>query len=259
MKSCKTKKCGCIDTGLTTPTPCAHDTLECPTPDPCAETFSDCCVIHNGDGIAELNIQTGDRVCDIWQKIALAISAAGGDGVTIESVTVEGNDLIITMTDGTIFDTPLPAATVPNDPWVTLGQADMTAITFASSAINSLSNFALMYKIISSDTILIKGYLRLLVTIDAPEDTVDLNFRWPAFSGSNWFVGTKQLAGTFPRGPLKIINSTGLSLVSPNQMGTAFGAPLGLLNLISVGETRLQLPNGNYTIDLHFEFTSPLQ
>ena len=74
MSLCKTKKCGCEDKGLTTPTPCEHDTIDCPTPEPCPETFSDCCVIHNGDSIVDLNILEGDRICDILQKLTLYIT-----------------------------------------------------------------------------------------------------------------------------------------------------------------------------------------
>lgn len=71
MSNCKKKACGCIDTGLTTPTPCEHDTINCPSPEPCPETFSDECVIHTGDEIVELGIRTGDRLSDILQLIAL--------------------------------------------------------------------------------------------------------------------------------------------------------------------------------------------
>lgn len=68
---CKIKKCGCTDTGLTTPTPCEHDTVSCPDPDPCPETFSDECVVHTGDEIVELGILQGDRLDDILQLLAL--------------------------------------------------------------------------------------------------------------------------------------------------------------------------------------------
>jgi hypothetical protein len=71
---CKTKKCGCLDTGLTTPTPCEHDTFLCPVPEQCPETFSDCCVVHTGDTIVDIDIQQGDRLCDILQKLALLIT-----------------------------------------------------------------------------------------------------------------------------------------------------------------------------------------
>lgn len=75
--SCKKKPCGCEDKGLTTPTPCVHDTFECPTPDPCSETFSDCCVVHNGDGIVDLGINQYDRMCDILQLLTLWITNPG--------------------------------------------------------------------------------------------------------------------------------------------------------------------------------------
>jgi hypothetical protein len=71
MSNCKKKNCGCLDIGLITPTSCVHDTISCPNPDPCPETFSDECVVHTGDPIVELGINTGDRLDDILQLIAL--------------------------------------------------------------------------------------------------------------------------------------------------------------------------------------------
>jgi hypothetical protein len=68
---CKTKKCGCEDKGLHTPTPCIHDTFNCPNPDPCAETFSACCVIFNRDSILDTGFNNGDNLCTILQKISL--------------------------------------------------------------------------------------------------------------------------------------------------------------------------------------------
>lgn len=75
--SCKRKACGCEDHGLHTPTPCVHDTFECPNPDPCAETFSDCCVVHNGDAIVDIGINQGDRLCDILQVLAIFLTDPG--------------------------------------------------------------------------------------------------------------------------------------------------------------------------------------
>jgi hypothetical protein len=72
-KPCKKKSCGCTDTGLTTPSPCPHDVHLCPDPDPCAETFADCCIIHDTDTIVDLNILKGDTLCNILQKLAIAI------------------------------------------------------------------------------------------------------------------------------------------------------------------------------------------
>ncbi len=76
--TCKCTKapCGCEDQALTTGSPCVAPT--CPNPEPCAETWSDCCVIHNGDsytyipkGLTEaptFDILQGERMCDTWQR-----------------------------------------------------------------------------------------------------------------------------------------------------------------------------------------------
>jgi hypothetical protein len=69
--SCKTKKCGCEDKGLTTPTPCIHDTFECPNPDPCPETFSTGCVIYTRDSIVDTGFNQGDTMSALLQKISL--------------------------------------------------------------------------------------------------------------------------------------------------------------------------------------------
>lgn len=69
--SCKTKKCGCEDQGLTTPTPCIHDTFECPNPDPCPETFSACCTIYNRDTIVDIDLRSGDNLCKVVQLFTL--------------------------------------------------------------------------------------------------------------------------------------------------------------------------------------------
>ena len=69
--TCKSKKCGCEDKGLTTPTPCIHDTFECPNPDPCSETFSSCCVIYDKDTIVDTGINKGASMCDIIQILSL--------------------------------------------------------------------------------------------------------------------------------------------------------------------------------------------
>ena len=71
MGNCKTKKCGCLDTGLTTPSPCSCDKFLCPNPEPCPETFGDCCIIHTGPSIEELGISTGESLCKILEIMAL--------------------------------------------------------------------------------------------------------------------------------------------------------------------------------------------
>ena len=80
-------KCGCNDSVLHLPPSCPAPT--CPDPEPCAETWSDCCVIHNGDSFTYITpeapavaafdpgpvpektyftILQGERMCDTWQK-----------------------------------------------------------------------------------------------------------------------------------------------------------------------------------------------
>lgn len=78
---CKSAPCGCEDKGLTTPPACAQNTVDCPNPEPCAETFSDCCIIHNNDSyvyITDANDLTfsvleGERLCDTLQKLIATI------------------------------------------------------------------------------------------------------------------------------------------------------------------------------------------
>lgn len=72
--SCKTKRCGCEDKGWTTPTPCIHDTFECPNPDPCPETFSACCTIYTRDSIVDTNINQGDNLCNVIQLLSLWVT-----------------------------------------------------------------------------------------------------------------------------------------------------------------------------------------
>jgi len=69
--SCKQKPCGCEDQGLTTPSACVHDSPNCPAPNPCAETWSDCCVIHDGPGIVDIGIEQGQSLCDTLQILTL--------------------------------------------------------------------------------------------------------------------------------------------------------------------------------------------
>jgi len=71
-KNCKHKvPCGCDDVGLTTPTACTTGTPECPTPDPCPETFCAGCVVYCGDSILDVGIDKGDRLDVIIQMMTL--------------------------------------------------------------------------------------------------------------------------------------------------------------------------------------------
>jgi len=73
MSTCKTKPCSCLDTGLTTNSPCAQNTPDCPNPELCPETFSGECIVYTGDTILDANIQYGDRFNEIVQKLVLMI------------------------------------------------------------------------------------------------------------------------------------------------------------------------------------------
>ena len=273
MSNCKTKKCGCLDTGLTTPTPCEHDTVLCPNPDPCPETFSDCCVVHDGDGIAELNIQTGDRVCDIWQKIALAISNVTGS--TIESVTVVGNDLVITMTDGTIFTTPLPSAPVPNDDWVQVFQTDLTFRSFngtpGTTFVGDINNdliAQITYNVISPQSVLISGWIQFDILIDTTfpayeEGTFTLQLRFPPMtSPSGWFVGNKGMSDGII--PINLKTPVYVNITPP--VGEQYDAGAGSVSFSNNGaENRLILfsepkilLDGIHTITLGFNASTKI-
>lgn len=101
-KQCKSKPCGCADTGLTTPTPCIHDSPDCPFPNPCAETFSDCCVIHNGPTIVDSGIMNGDSLCNVMQILTLLATnpTCMQDGGTCRSP--------LALTPGTVTPVSIP-------------------------------------------------------------------------------------------------------------------------------------------------------
>ena len=73
MDNCK-KKCSCNDQGLHTPCPLCQ-TLNCPEENPCPEIFSDQCIIHTGDGLPQLLIETGDSLANILQKLAMMFNS----------------------------------------------------------------------------------------------------------------------------------------------------------------------------------------
>jgi len=71
---CNKKYCGCSDAAKPVAPPCGQETPECPSPEPCAEHFSDECIIHTGDSIVDLGINQGDRLSVILQKLSLWIT-----------------------------------------------------------------------------------------------------------------------------------------------------------------------------------------
>ncbi len=179
-------------------------------------------------------------------------------GVGISSI-IDNNDgtWTITYTDAStqIIDTP---GSVPNDAWVTLDYSDMTAVAFTGSATYSapthgIPTIDLEYKIIAEDTVIVKGQIVRQVDITGLSNSVNQNFRFAPFGTSNWFAGTKIFVPTTQRVPITIYTSTSTDL--PNQKGCAIISTASSENLISIGETNLQLPNGRYTITIHFEVT----
>ena len=71
-KKCKSKKCGCQDTMLTTPAPCPTPS-GCSTPNPCGEVIDAQCVIYTGDNImcgSTVLIPTNSNLADALQAIA---------------------------------------------------------------------------------------------------------------------------------------------------------------------------------------------
>lgn len=274
-EDCKSKMpCGCDDHPLGTPPPCEIGTTVCPDPEPCSETFSDCCIIHDGDGIADLNIQTGDRFCDILQKISLAISASGSV-VTIESFELVGNDLIITMTDGTIFSVTLPSSSAPSESWVALSTGDITFVSFNPGpgiSLNGVSGdivHTIRYNIISPNTVSIQTqyFIPIIVDTTNPNFTGKFIFtsRFPAIIGS--------LGGWFPSVP-KTFASTGLHVPGVMHIDPFIsGAPYNFGCLLTKFETffgsnqirilcNLKDTNwedGNFTLSLYTNATIELQ
>lgn len=179
------------------------------------------------------------------------------DNTVVESISVEGDTFTVTYTDGTT-DALVTTSDVPNDAWVSLAYADMTAVNFTgtatySQAAHGLPTIDLEYKIIAEDTVIVKGQVVRQVDITGLTNSVNQNFRFAAFSGSNWFAGTKIFVPTVQRVPIAIYTSTTTDNVM--QKGTIIISTSASQNLISIGETNLQLPNGTYTITIHFEVT----
>jgi len=179
-------------------------------------------------------------------------------GVGVDSITDNGDGTwTITYTDNStqIIDTP---GSVPNDAWVSLAYADMTAVNFTGSATYSLPSHGLPtinleYKIIAPDTVIVKGVIVRAVDITGLTNSINQNFRFAAFSGSNWFAGTKLFVPTTQRVPISIYSNTTTDNVM--QKGNVIISTASSENLISIGETNLQLPNGTYTFNIHFEVT----
>jgi hypothetical protein len=74
-EKCGKSKCGCQDVPLTTipQFQCPPD-ADCPTPSPCDEYYDTACSYYAQAGIPALNIQPGDSLQSIIQRLVLAVT-----------------------------------------------------------------------------------------------------------------------------------------------------------------------------------------
>lgn len=66
----KDPNCGCKDSPLTTNLQCAPE-VPCENPETCAQIWDAHCIIWNGPDIVDLDINKGDRLDEILQKLVL--------------------------------------------------------------------------------------------------------------------------------------------------------------------------------------------
>lgn len=112
MSTCKTKKCGCTDVGLTTSIACGHP--DCPNGTQCAESFSSDCIVYTGPniiyniagGLAPI-ITTGMSMSEIAQ---IFVIWAQTDATKRGDVYLHFNG-IVTSTTIPLAWNPIPGAT----------------------------------------------------------------------------------------------------------------------------------------------------
>jgi hypothetical protein len=105
MSKCKNKDCGCRDSALTISPNFSNDPTVCPpNSEQCTEVFDMACICYQGDDIVEYDIQRGDRLDEVLQKLILALRSPGcstfEDPTSCQSVL---NLTIANLTD-TSFD-----------------------------------------------------------------------------------------------------------------------------------------------------------
>lgn len=152
--------------------------------------------------------------------------------------------------------TPAPAV-IPNDPWVDMDETQMNLVVWNGTATQNSTTIDMTYKVIAEDAVIIKAHIISNVTVDALSDSVNLNFRFPSFSGSSWFTGSKLIDPMIQRVPIAISCTTGGAEI-PNGVGSAIFQTVSGLNFISIGDTNLQMKNGSYLIHIHFEGISKI-
>ena len=81
--ACSNSKCcnnncnECSDSALTIPTNFSTDPVECPTPESCTEVFNMECICYNGPDIVELDIQAGQRLNVVLNKLIMYMTNPG--------------------------------------------------------------------------------------------------------------------------------------------------------------------------------------
>lgn len=161
-----------------------------------------------------------------------------------------------------------PTVTVPNDDWVELTNSDMTVINYTGTAGGTPEDrdmdISFMYKVISEDAALVKCNVRLSSPITALTDFVQFNFRFPAISGSNWFVGTKQMTTTNVantkqhQAPVSIVAIDGLGGTYSSKGRVEAFSGGGITNLFSVGYCQPNISSNDYIFEISFDLICKL-
>ena len=103
MKDCEDKKpCGCEDEALPSGTPCAEGTVDCPDPEPCAETFDARCIIYTGADITcndSVIATNGARMSDIILALA---NCANGEQSSIHRLVPDADSALSGVDDNVI-------------------------------------------------------------------------------------------------------------------------------------------------------------
>lgn len=100
---CNSSRCGCGDSALHISN-FSNNPTECPpNSEPCSEIFSMECISYQGDPIVELDINTGDRLDEVLQKLILGITSAGCATFDDDSTCQSPINLLISSLTSTGF------------------------------------------------------------------------------------------------------------------------------------------------------------
>lgn len=100
--SSNSSRCGCGDTSIDMPNSFSNCPDPCESRETCTEVFDMHCICYQGEDIIEYDIQKGDRLDEIMQKILLGLTNSGcatfGDNTACQSPI---NLTIESLTDAT--------------------------------------------------------------------------------------------------------------------------------------------------------------